>query len=145
MELKLNKPKEVNFNDIKIGQKTSFVLQLTEEMLEKFAQISGDYNPLHMDTLYAKNSKFGERISHGMLLGIFFSQLVGMHMPGKKCLYLSQTLNFENPCFVPEILTVEGIVKQKSESTKILEILTQIKNKNNILLVDGYAKVMFLD
>ena len=98
-----------------------------------------------MDENYAKNSQFKQRISHGMLLGSFFSQLVGMHIPGKKCLYLSQNLNFHNPCYIDDEIFVDGTVKQKSNSTRMLEIKTTIHNKKNDLLVDGIARVMVLD
>ena len=134
--------KNLSFDEISIGQRASFGMRITKVMIEKFAELSGDYNPLHMDENYAKNSQFEQRISHGMLLGSFFSQLVGMHIPGKKCLYLSQNLNFHNPCYIDDEIIVEGIVKQKSDSTRMLEIEITIRNKKNLLLVDGIARVM---
>ena len=136
--------KNLNFDEIYVGQKVSFQVEITDEMIKKFAELSGDYNPLHMDEIYAQNSKFNQRVCHGMLLGSFFSQLVGMHIPGKKCLYLSQNLNFHNPCYISDTILVEGVVKEKSDSTQILEIETTIKNQENILLVNGIARVMVL-
>jgi acyl dehydratase len=141
----LSKSKNLNFDEIAVGQKSSFQVQITKEIIEKFAELSGDYNPLHMDEIYAQNSQFKQRITHGMLLGTFFSQLVGMHIPGEKCLYLSQNLNFHNPCYISDIVSIDGIVKEKSNSTKILEIETTIHNQKNVLLVDGLARVMVLD
>ena len=137
--------KNLNFNEIKIGDKVSFKIEISGELVEKFAAISGDYNPLHVDEIYAQNSKFKQKIVHGMLLGSYFSQLVGMHMPGKKCLYLSQTLDFHEPCFLSDVVSIEGIVKGKSDAIKILEIDTRVYNQKNILLVDGIAKVMVLE
>ena len=136
--------KNLNFDEIYVGQKVSFQVKITDEMIKKFAELSGDYNPLHMDEIYAQNSKFHQRVCHGMLLGSFLSQLVGMHIPGKKCLYLSQNLNFHNPCYISDTISVEGVVKEKSNSTQILEIETTIKNQENILLVNGIARVMVL-
>ena len=136
--------KNLNFDEIYVGQKVSFQVEITDEMIKKFAELSGDYNPLHMDEIYAQNSKFNQRVCHGMLLGSFFSQLVGMHIPGKKCLYLSQNLNFHNPCYISDTISIEGVVKEKSDSTQILEIETTIKNQENILLVNGIARVMVL-
>ena len=136
--------KNLNFDEIYVGQKVSFQVEITDEMIKKFAELSGDYNPLHMDEIYAQNSKFNQRVCHGMLLGSFLSQLVGMHIPGKKCLYLSQNLNFHNPCYISDTISVEGVVKEKSNSTQILEIETTIKNQENILLVNGIARVMVL-
>ena len=134
-----------NFDEIQIDQKASFQVHITDELLKKFAEISGDYNPLHMDEIYAQHSKFHKKICHGMLLGSFISQLVGMHIPGKKCLYLSQNLNFHNPCYISDIITIEGVVKGKSDVTKILEIDTTIHNQKNTLLVNGVARVIVLE
>ena len=137
--------KNLNFDEIQIDQKTSLQIHITDELIAKFAAVSGDYNPLHMDEIYAQESKFHQRVCHGMLLGSFISQLVGMHIPGKKCLYLSQNLNFHNPCYISDTITVEGIVKGKSDVTKILEIETIIHNQKNTLLVNGVARVIVLE
>ena len=136
--------KNLNFDEIYVGQKVSFQVEITDEMIKKFAELSGDYNPLHMDEIYAQNSNFNQRVCNGMLLCSFFSQLVGMHIPGKKCLYLSQNLNFLNPCYISDTISIEGVVKAKSNSTQILEIETTIKNQENISLVNGIARVMVL-
>jgi acyl dehydratase len=141
----LTDAKNLSFDEIQIGQKASFQVRITDELLKKFAEMSGDYNPLHMDEIYAQNSKFHQRVCHGMLLGSFISQLVGMHIPGKKCLYLSQNLNFHNPCYISDTITVEGIVKGKSDVTKILEIEATIHNQKNTLLVNGVARVIVLE
>lgn len=137
--------KDLKFEDINIGDEYHFTVKITSEKLEYFASLSGDYNPLHMDEQYAQKSKFKQRVCHGMLLSSYFSQLVGMYMPGKRCLYLSQTLNFLHPCFINDEILVKGTVTEKSDSTKILEIKTTISNQNNVLLVDGKAKVMLLE
>ena len=120
--------KNLNFTDIQIGDKISFKMEISEEQVQKFADISGDYNPLHMDEIYAQNSKFKQKIAHGMLLGSYFSQLVGMYLPGKNALYLSQTLQFPSPCFINDKITVKGEVISKSDSLKIITLKTTITN-----------------
>ena len=137
--------KNLSFEEISIDQRVSFDLQITKEMIEKFAELSGDYNPLHMDENYAKNSQFKQRISHGMLLTSFFSQLVGMHIPGKKCLYLSQNLNFHNPCFIGDKISIFSKVIDKSESTKIVKIESKISNEENKLLLYGIGRIIVRD
>ena len=106
----MTEPANYRLEDIEIGQKMKFSVKVTESMLNEFAAITGDYNPLHMDETYAKTTSFEKRVCHGMLLASFFSRLVGMHMPGKNALYFSQSLNFQSPCFVNDELTVEGEV-----------------------------------
>ena len=111
-------------------------------MLNDFAKISGDYNPLHMDEIYANTTRFGKRVCHGMLLASFFSRLVGMYLPGKNSLYFSQSLNFKSPCFINDEVTIEGEVLDKSISTRIITMKTTIHNQHGECLVDGLAKAI---
>ena len=132
---------EYTFNEIEIGLTKQFQITITESMIDDFAKISGDYNPLHMDEKFAQSRDFKNRVCHGMLLGSLFSRLIGMYVPGKYGLYFSQTLNFVNPTIVDDAVTVTGKVISKSESTKIIELKTTIKNSSHVL-VDGKAKVI---
>ena len=132
---------EYTFDEIEIGLTKQFQIIITESMIDDFAKISGDYNPLHMDEKFAQSRDFKNRVCHGMLLGSLFSRLIGMFVPGKYGLYFSQTLNFVNPTIVNQTVTVTGKVISKSESTKIIELKTTIKNSSHVL-VDGKAKVI---
>ena len=138
----MNNPLEYSFNEIKIGLEHHFEISIDEKLEGDFAKISGDFNPLHMDEQFAKKSKFGRRVCHGMLLGSFFSRLVGMYLPGKNALYFSQNLNFVEPCFIGDIVIVKGKIINKSESTKMIKIETTIKNNTGKLLVEGIAQVL---
>ena len=69
--------------------KKEFNVKITETMLKKFSDFTGDNNPLHTDENYANTTKFGKRVCHGMLLSSFFSRPVGMELPGKHALYFS--------------------------------------------------------
>lgn len=135
-------PAEYKFDEIVLGTKTKFAVQIDESAINKFAKISGDHNPLHMDDKYASKTQFGKRVCHGMLLASFFSRLVGMHMPGKNALYFSQTLNFQLPCYVGDKVTIEGEVIDKSQSTRMITIKTVVYNQFGNCLVDGIAKVI---
>ncbi len=136
------KPSDYVFEDITPGQKKQFKIVVTESMVKEFAKLSGDYNPLHMDENYSKSTKFKKRVCHGLLLTSFFSQLLGMHMPGKNSLYLSQTVKFVSPCFINDEIIVEGKVIDKSSSTKIITLKTTITNTTGNRLIDGQAKVL---
>ena len=136
------KPLEYRLEDIRLGQKKKFTVKITETMLNNFAEISGDYNPLHMDENYARTTRFGKRLCHGMLLASLFSRMVGMYMPGKNALYFSQSLNFKSPCFINDEVTVECEVLDKSTSSRIITLKTTISNQTGECLVDGLAKVM---
>jgi 3-hydroxybutyryl-CoA dehydratase len=136
------RPSEYKFEEIQIGQTKKFSAKITESMICEFANISGDFNPLHTDEQYAKTTQFGKQVCHGMLLASFFSRLVGMYLPGKNALYFSQTLNFMLPCFINDQIIVEGEVLDKSLATRIITIKTTIYNQNGQCLVDGIAKVI---
>ena len=138
-------PIEAKLDNLHIGQKIEFTEVISESMVEKFAKLSGDYNPHHMDESYAEKTKFKKRICHGMLLASLFSRLTGMYLPGKGSLFFSQSLNFISPAFIDDKVTVEGEIVKISRSTGIVTIKTIIKKENNIRLITGDAKVIILE
>jgi 3-hydroxybutyryl-CoA dehydratase len=135
-------PLEYSFDEIHTGLKHSFEVIINEELVEEFTKISGDFNPLHTDEEYAKITKFGKRVCHGMLLASFFSRLIGMYLPGKNALYFSQNLNFVKPCFIGDKITVHGEIIDRSEATRMIKIKTTVKNQEGNSLVEGTAQVL---
>ena len=133
---------ELDIGDIQIGLKKQFKIVLTESMLEIFANLSGDYNPLHMNEQYASTTEFKKRVCHGMMLATFFSKLIGMHIPGKQALLLSQSLKFHSPSFINDEILVEGEVIKKSDATRIITLKTSIFNDSGDHLVEGEAKIL---
>ena len=139
------KPSEYSFDEIEIGMQKSFKIFISEDMLADFAKLSGDDNPLHMNEEYASSTSFKKRVCSGMFLSSFFSRLVGMYLPGKHALHISQSLNFVNPCFIGEMITVEGKVVDKSPATKIIKLETTITNESGKRIIDGKAQVIVRD
>ena len=133
---------EYSLNEVEIGFKKKFEIIITEPMLSDFAKLSGDYNPLHMNEEYATSTSFKKRVCSGMFLSTFFSRLVGMYLPGKHALYFSQSLNFVNPCFVGDKITIEGEVTDKSIATKIITLKTTITNESGKRIIDGKSQVI---
>lgn len=133
---------EYTFDEIDIGLTKEFQITITESMVNNFANISGDFSPIHIDEEYAKTTSFGKRVAHGMLLASFLSRVDGMYLPGKHALYFSQNLEFHNPCFINDKIKISSIVIDKSESTKILKIESKITNQNDKLLLHGIGKVI---
>jgi len=135
-------PLEYTFENLFVGQKANFFKKIDSALVNDFAKISGDFNPLHMSEEYASTTNFGKRVCHGMLLASFFSQLVGMYLPGKNSLYFSQTLNFRNPCFIDDNITIEGEIIEKKSNVKLIILKTTIHNQDGKCLIDGIAKVI---
>ena len=136
---------EFTIDNIIIGTKKKFNVTISEEIVNDFAKLSGDYNPLHMNKEYAASTSFKKRVVHGMLLASFLSRMDGMYLPGKHALYFSQSLNFVNPCFVGEKITVEGEVIDKSLATKIIKLKTRVTNEQGKVLVHGESRVLVRD
>ena len=140
MEEKLN---EYTFEEIKLGMKESFKVNITESMENNFAKITGNYNPLATDNEYAATTNYKKRICPGMFTASFFSRLTGMHLPGKYALVYSQSLNFVNICYIGDQITVEGEVIEKNDATKLITINTVITNQDGKKLIYGKALVTF--
>jgi len=138
-------PSEYSFDEIEIGMQKSFKVDISKNMLDVFGRDTGDYNPLHMSEEYASSTSFKKRVCSGMFLASFFSRLVGMYLPGKHALHISQSLTFVNPCFIGETITVEGKVIDKSPATKIIKLETTITNESGKRVIDGKARVIVRD
>ena len=134
---------EYTFDEIKIGLKETFEVEVTESMENKFAEITGNYNPLASNEEYATTTNYKKRICPGMFTASFFSRLTGMHLPGKYALVYSQSLNFVNICYIGDQITVEGEVIEKNNATKMITLNTVITNQEGKKLIYGKALVTF--
>jgi len=130
--------------DLKIGDKFSKGRKVTDELVRKFAEVSGDYNPIHLDEEFAKTTRFGRRIAHGMLSGAFISAVLGFEFRERKIVYLSQTMKFVAPVFIDDTVTATGTVIRIREDKGIVVLETICTNQNNEILVKGEAVVMIL-
>ncbi|MGL4393578.1 MAG: MaoC/PaaZ C-terminal domain-containing protein [Fusobacteriaceae bacterium] len=121
--------KTYKYNELFIGLKDSFEVKINLDLLDKFAGISGDVNPLHMSDEYAKSKNMSGRVAHGMLTSSFYSTLVGVYLPGEKCLLHSIDISFKKPAFANDILVVTGEIIYLNDVYKVAEINANIKNQ----------------
>lgn len=135
--------RDLAYEDISVGDEATFEHSFTDDDVLAFGKLSGDMNPLHLDQKYAETTKFGRPIVYGMLVGSLCSTLLGMYLPGKRCLYLKQDLVFKKPVFVGDPLQVKGTVVSKSDATKIIEVAIVI-SRDNETVVSGQALVQVL-
>lgn len=96
-----------DISNISIGMKESSTHLITDEKIKAFAQLSEDYNPIHLDDEYAKSSRFGKRLAHGAMISSFFSSLFAMKLPGPGCIYVSQETKFKKPVFIDDIVAAK--------------------------------------
>ena len=129
------------FEDLSLGQSAELSYTVTADLIERFAEVSGDDNPVHLDQDYAVATQFGGRIAHGMLSASFISAVLGTRLPGKGAIYLSQSLRFRRPVRIGDQVTaratVTGLDAERARAT--LETLCLVDGKT---VLDGEAVVM---
>src|SRR3989338_4754995 len=109
--------KELRFEDIKVGDSAHFERTINEEDVMAFSSLTGDKNPLHMDDEYARTTRFGGRVTHGLLTNALLSTLAGMHIPGRRSVILSVESRMPKPVRINDTLTVHGTVEQVVPAT----------------------------
>jgi len=130
--------------DIKIGDKFSTSKQITDSVVRAFAELSGDYNQIHLDDEFAKKTQFGKRIAHGMISGALISAVLGYEFKERKVVYLSQTMKFVAPVFIDDTVTATATVANIREDKPIVTIETVCTNQNGDTVVTGEGKIMVL-
>jgi len=130
---------------IRVGQYYELKHKFSKSEVKKFAEISQDFNPLHLDEEYAKKTIFGKCIVHGMLVASLFSGILGSKFPGIGTIYLSQTLNFLKPIFLDEDITIRIEIIELREDKPIAKLKTICLNSKAELAVDGVAVVKYRD
>lgn len=125
------------------GQVYTEVFSFIQEDVNRFAQITGDHNPIHLDASYAAGTMFGKPIIHGILGASVLSKILGMHFPGEGTIYLSQQVSFKRPMYVDTeyqaVLTVKEIVKDKHQARIETKIVDKVSGKTNLI---GEACIM---
>lgn len=130
------------YDEIKVGDVASFSKTITEADIHSFSAVTADFNPIHVDEVYATTSslgqKMGGRIAQGMLSASLFSTLVGMYIPGKGALYVSQTCNFKLPVKIGDTITAQSTVLEKMEKFRI-RMKTVCLNQRGEIVIEGEA------
>ncbi len=127
-------------SSFQVGDIKSITVQVTDKMVRQFAEMSGDFNPVHMDEEHAKHTRFGRRIAHGMISGALISRALAMEL-GPGGIYLSQTLKFLQPIFIDDTVTVQLLVKTIRDKG-IVMIETTVTKQTGELAVKGDAMIM---
>jgi 3-hydroxybutyryl-CoA dehydratase len=131
-----------SIKEIYVGMTKSVSKTLSENDVYTYAGLIGDINPVHVNAEYAKTTRFGERIVHGMLTASFFSTLVGMLIPGADAIYLSQTCKFLLPVKFGDTITATGEVTKIIPEKRIAYMKTTVVNQRGEIVIDGEAVVM---
>lgn len=115
---------------------------ITREDVRAFAELSGDYNPVHLDEEYASGTRFGRTIAHGMLAASLISATLANELPGRGAVYLSQSLRFVAPVFPGDTVTARVTVTKVREDKPIVTLETVCTNERGEKLLEGEAVVL---
>ena len=124
-----------------VGFKASETIKITDKMVHQFAELSGDHNPIHLNDDYAKTTRFGRRIAHGMILGALVSRLLNEKI-GEGGIYLAQTMKFVNPVFIDEDITFEFEITKLHQSRGFGLLTTNAKKSTGEFVLKGEATIM---
>lgn len=129
-------------SSIRVGQSAELEKLVTSEDVEAFARITGDFNPVHMDEEFARSTRFGGRIAHGMLSAGLVSAALATKLPGPGAIYLAQTLRFTKPVRIGDTVTVRVEVLEVNAERKRVRLSTACRNGSGETVLEGEATVL---
>lgn len=133
------------FDDINIGDRKEIKHLITRDDVEKFVQLTGDDNKLHIDEAYASTTSFKRPVVHGMLSASFISTIIGTKIPGDGALWYKQSLEFFLPVREGDEISIVAEVIGKMEHLNSIELSTDIYNQNRQKVIGGTAQVKIIE
>jgi 3-hydroxybutyryl-CoA dehydratase len=128
------------FEDLHVGMRESLMKTVMDSDVVGFARISGDDNPLHLSDVYAAQTRFGQRIAHGLYTASLISAVLGTRLPGPGAVYRSQTLNFHAPVKIGDVVQVIVEVVELTEKGRLARLHCEALVDGKTVL-DGEAVV----
>ena len=124
------------------GDTASISRTITDDDIQRFADASGDHNPLHLNDDFAKSTRFGRRIAHGMLSASLISAVIANQLPGQGSIYLGQTLKFVAPVFPGDTITARVTVISIRDDKPVVRLETVCMNQHDEVVIKGEATVL---
>jgi 3-hydroxybutyryl-CoA dehydratase len=125
----------------RLGDTASLSKTISDADVRAFADVTGDHNPIHLDEEFAKQTRFGRRIAHGMLSASLISAVIANELPGQGSIYLGQTLQFVGPVFPGDTVLARVTVTSIREDKPIIKLETVCTNQRDEVVIRGEATV----
>ena len=132
----------MRLDELTPGTAAEMAKTVTEADVILFAGVTGDFNPAHVDDEYARRSRFGGRIAHGMLSAGLVSAVLAMKLPGPGTIYLSQSLRFTRPVMIGDTVTARVEILELTAPKRRVRLATVCRNQRDETVLDGEAVVM---
>ena len=122
---------------LQVGQTATRTLTLTGDHVRKYAEISGDYNPLHFDDAFAAGTRFGRLVVQGGLTIGLLHALVAMDMPGPGTVFLSQNWKFTAPVFIGDTITASAEVLSVHATKPVCQLAVRVTRQDGVSVLEG--------
>ena len=124
------------FEDLAVGMRETIRKTVENEDVIGFAELSGDHNPIHLSEHFARKTRFGGRVVHGLYTASLISAVIGMRLPGPGSVYVSQTLNFLGPVKIGDVVDVSVEVAELIEKGRRVRLRCECRVEDRLVL-DG--------
>jgi 3-hydroxybutyryl-CoA dehydratase len=128
-------------DQLQIGDSAEFSKTVTETDIAMFAAISGDFNPVHVDAVYAAGTPFGARVAHGPLTLALCASILGMRLPGLGTVAVSNHIDYRRPVYIGDTITARVEVAQLDRERNRATMAITWTNQDDTLVADGEAVV----
>ena len=128
------------YEDLSVGMREGLLKTVMNDDVIGFATLTGDHNPIHLSDHYARKTKFGDRIAHGLYTASLISAVLGMRLPGPGAVYLSQTLNFRAPVKIGDVVDVSVEIVEMTDKGRRVRFLCECR-VDGVVVLDGEAIV----
>ena len=130
--------------DFHVGDSETCSRDVTEKAIIDFAQVSGDYNPIHINNEYASHSIFKKRIAHGLFCLSMVSYLIGMKLPGQGAVFLNEQLRYLAPAYLGDTITATVSIDSINYEKRRLDMCFKCVNQNNVTCLEGTTLVQLM-
>jgi acyl dehydratase len=122
-----------------IGRKATRTMTVTADDVRRYAELTGDYNPLHFDEEFAANTRFGRLVAQGGITTGLLHALVAMDMPGPGSVFLDQTWKFTSPVFIGDTITAEAEILSVHATKPVTQLGIRIRRQDGETVLEGKA------
>ncbi len=132
----------MRFEQMAVGMVAERARTVAVDDVLRYAEITGDFNPVHVDAVAAAKSRFGGQIAHGMLTAGYVSALLAMDLPGPGSIYLTQSIRFTRPVRLGDTVTARAEVVEVIEAKRRVRLATTCRNQHGETVLEGEATIL---
>lgn len=135
----------MRFADLRVGEAAERTREITAALVDAFADLTGDFSPVHVDEVAAAKTRFGTRIAHGMLSASFLSALIGMDLPGPGTIWVAQSFRFKQPVKLGDTITWRVEVRELFPERRRANLSAVCRNQRGEVVIEGEGTILLLD